>query len=184
MSLLKDKFNAEVFSALKEEFNYSNDLQVPKISKVVLNMGLGEAVRNPKIIDDAQQELTAIAGQKAVVAKARKSIATFKLRQGMPIGVHVTLRNERMWEFLERLIYVALPQVRDFRGVSPKGFDGKGNFTMGVKEHIVFPEIDYDKVERVKGLNISVVTTAETDVESRSLLTRLGMPFRKSKSGW
>jgi large subunit ribosomal protein L5 len=143
-------------------------------------MGLGEATQNPKIIEDAQNELTMIAGQHAVVTRAKRSIATFKLREGMPIDTSVTLRRERMWEFLDRLISISLPRVRDFRGVSPKGFDGRGNFSMGIQEHIIFQEIDYDKIAKIKGLNISIVTTAKTDEEARSLLTHIGMPFRKS----
>ncbi len=176
---LKTKYETEIRGALKEEFSYGNIHQIPGITKVVLNMGLGEAVGNPRIIESAQAEMTAIAGQKAVVTRAKKSIAGFKLREGMAIGVCVTLRRERMWEFLDRMMNVALPRVRDFRGVSPKGFDGKGNFSMGIREHIIFPEIDYDKTDKIKGLNIAVVTTAPTDEEGRSLLRRLGMPFRK-----
>jgi len=176
---LLTQYNQEIKKALKEQFQYKNDMEIPRITKVVLNMGLGIAVQNPKVIDSAQKELGEITGQKAMVTRARKSIATFKLREGMPIGCAVTLRKDRMWEFLDRLMNVALPRVRDFRGVSAKGFDGKGNFTMGVREHIIFPEIDYDKTDRVKGLNISVVTTAKTDEEARALLTLIGMPFRK-----
>jgi large subunit ribosomal protein L5 len=177
---LQSKYKDEIVTSLKGEFQYKNDLEVPKITKVVLNMGLGAAVQNPKIIEAAQKELSAITGQHAVVTRARRSIATFKLREGMPIGCAVTLRRDKMWEFLDRLINVALPRVRDFRGISPKGFDGRGNFSMGVREHIIFPEIDYDKIDRIKGLNITVVTTAKTDEEARSLLTHVGMPFRKS----
>ena len=176
---LQTRFNAEVKSALKTEFKYTNDHEIPKIVKVVLNMGLGAAVQTPKIIDAAQEELSMLSGQRAVVTRAKKSIATFKLRENMPIGCAVTLRRDKMWEFLDRLINVALPRVRDFRGISPKGFDGRGNFTMGVREHIIFPEIDYDKIERIKGLNITVVTTAKTDEEARALLSHIGMPFRK-----
>ena len=176
---LQTKYQEEITGTLRGEFGYSNIHQVPQISKIVLNMGLGAAVQNPKIIEDAQKELTAIAGQHAVVTRAKRSIATFKLREGMPIGSSVTLRRSRMWEFLDRLISISLPQVRDFRGINPKGFDGRGNFSMGVQEHIIFPEIDYDKIAKIKGLNITVVTTAKTDEEARSLLTRLGMPFRK-----
>lgn len=177
---LKKKYNEEITSTLKTEFGYSNDHQIPKITKVVLNMGLGEATQNPKIIEDAQNELTMIAGQHAVITRAKRSIATFKLREGMPIGTSVTLRRERMWEFLDRLISISLPRVRDFRGVNPKGFDGRGNFSMGIQEHIIFQEIDYDKINKIKGLNISIVTTAKTDEEARSLLAHIGMPFRKS----
>jgi len=177
---LKTKYNEEITSVLKTEFNYTNDYQVPKITKVVLNMGLGDATQNPKIIEDAQNELTMIAGQHAVVTRAKRSIATFKLREGMPIGASVTLRRDRMWEFLDRLISISLPRVRDFRGINPKGFDGRGNFSMGIQEHIIFQEIDYDKINKIKGLNISIVTTAKTDEEARSLLAHVGMPFRKS----
>jgi len=174
-------YSEKIVSALQGEFNYSNPHQIPKIVKVVANMGLGEAVQNPKIIEVAQKELSEITGQRAVVTKAKNSIATFKLRQGMPIGCSVTLRRDRMWEFLDRLMNVALPRVRDFRGINPKGFDGQGNFSMGIREHIIFPEIDYDKTDKIKGLNVTVVTTAKTDEEARSLLTHLGMPFQKGK---
>lgn len=177
---LQKKYQDEIREQLKTEFSYANDHQIPKITKVVLNMGLGEAVQNPKIIEDAQKELTQIAGQRAVVTRAKRSIATFKLREGMPIGTSVTLRRARMWEFLDRLISISLPQVRDFQGVSPKGFDGRGNFSMGIQEHIIFPEIDYDKIAKIKGLNITIVTTANTDEEARSLISHIGMPFRKS----
>ena len=177
---LQERFNSEIKNTLKEEFGYSNVNQIPKITKVVLNMGLGAAVQNPKIVESAQEELTTIAGQRAVVTRAKKSIATFKLRENMPIGCAVTLRRDKMWEFLDRLMSVALPRVRDFRGVSPKGFDGRGNFTMGVREHTIFPEINFDKVDRIKGLNVTIVTTANTDDEARSLLKHLGMPFAKS----
>lgn len=176
-------YDQTVVPALQEEFKYGNPHQVPRLVKAVVNMGLGEAVQNPKIIEAAQNELSQIVGQKAIVTRAKKSIAGFKLREGMPIGVAVTLRRERMWEFLDRLMNVALPRVRDFRGVSGKGFDGKGNFSMGVREHIIFPEIDYDKTDKIKGLNISVVTTAQTDEEAYALLRHLGMPFRKATSG-
>ena len=177
---LQERFNSEVKSTLKEEFSYGNVNQIPKITKVVLNMGLGAAVQNPKIVESAQEELSAIAGQRAVITRAKKSIATFKLRENMPIGCAVTLRRAKMWEFLDRLMSVALPRVRDFRGVSPKGFDGRGNFTMGVREHTIFPEINFDKVDRIKGLNVTIVTTAKTDDEARALLKHLGMPFAKS----
>lgn len=179
MSRLGDIYQNEIIAAMKADFGYGNLMQVPKISKVTVNMGLGEAIRNPKIIDSSLDELSKITGQKPVITRARKSIATFKLREGMPIGVTVTLRRERMFEFIDRLINIALPRVRDFRGVSPKGFDGRGNYTLGVREQIVFPEIDYDKVEKVKGMNITLVTTAKTDDEARRLLTYFGMPFRK-----
>ena len=176
---MQELYDNQVVKALNEEFSYSNPHQVPKLVKIVANMGLGEAVQNPKIIEGAQKELSQIAGQRAIVTRAKQSIATFKLRQGMPIGCAVTLRRERMWEFLDRLFNVALPRVRDFRGISPKGFDGNGNFSMGIKEHIIFPEIDYDKTDKIKGLNITVVTTAKTDEEGRALLRHLGMPFRQ-----
>lgn len=180
MPRLQDKYRQDVIAALQDEFKYGNPHEVPRIVKVVANMGLGEAVANPKIIDSAQIELSAIAGQHAVVTRAKRSIATFKLRQGMPIGCVVTLRRDRMWEFLDRLINIALPRVRDFRGVSSKGFDGKGNYSMGIREHIIFPEIDYDKTDKIKGLNVTIVTTAKTDEESRALLRHLGMPFKKA----
>ncbi len=179
MARLRAKYEKEIVPKLREEFGYTNPMMVPRLLKVSVNMGLGEAVKNPKIIDGALRDLTAIAGQKPVITRARRSIATFKLRQGMPIGVTVTLRRDRMYEFLDRLMNVALPRVRDFRGVSPKAFDGRGNFSLGVKEQIIFPEIDYDKVDRVVGLNVTVVTSASTDDEARRLLTHLGMPFRK-----
>lgn len=173
------RYDEDVRGALMKQFQYKNVMQAPRVKKVTLNMGLGEAVQNIKLLDSAVDELTQIAGQKAIVTRARRSIASFKLRQGMPIGCTVTLRRERMWEFLDRLITFALPRVRDFKGVSPKGFDGRGNYTIGVKEQVIFPEIDYDKVEQFKGLNITIVTSAETDEEGRALLTELGMPFRK-----
>ena len=179
MGALKDFYINECVPALKEEFGYSNGMQVPKIEKIVLNMGLGEAVQNPKIVEGAAEELTMIAGQRAVVTKAKKSIATFKLREGMPIGCRVTLRGEKMYDFLSKLVNVALPRVRDFRGLSPKTFDGRGNYSMGVKEQIIFPEIDYDKIDKIKGLNITIVTNADTDGEARFLLKKMGMPFRK-----
>ena len=178
---LQKQYDEKIVSALQSEFKYGNPHQIPRIVKVVANMGLGEAVQNPKIIEGAQNELSQITGQKAVVTRAKQSIATFKLRQGMPIGCAVTLRRDVMWEFLDRLMNVALPRVRDFRGINPKGFDGQGNFSMGIREHIIFPEIDYDKTDKIKGLNITVVTTAKTDEEARSLLTHLGMPFQKGK---
>jgi large subunit ribosomal protein L5 len=179
---LQAKYGESVRGALKEQFKYGNEMQIPRLQKVVVNMGLGEAVQNPKIIDSAVEELTSITGQKPIIRRARKSIASFKLREGMPIGVKVTLRQCRMWEFVDRLFNVALPRVRDFKGVSPKGFDGQGNFTMGIKEQIVFPEIDYDKVDATRGINISFVTTAKTNDEGRELLSNLGMPFRKPPS--
>ncbi len=179
MGALKEMYKNECVPALKEQFGYTNVMQIPSIEKVVLNMGLGEAVQNPKIVEGAAEELTRIAGQKAVVTRARKSIATFKLREGMPIGCRVTLRSEKMYDFLSKLINVALPRVRDFRGVSAKGFDGRGNYSLGIQEQIIFPEIDYDKIDKIKGLNITIVTTAETDEEGRALLKLLGMPFKK-----
>ena len=179
MAALKDYYNKECVPALKEEFGYTNIMQVPKLEKIVLNMGLGEAVQNPKIVDGAAQELSMIAGQKAVITKAKKSIATFKLREGMPIGCRVTLRGEKMYDFFSKLVNIALPRVRDFRGVSPKGFDGRGNYSLGVKEQIIIPEIDYDKIDKIKGLNISIVTSAPTNKEGTSLLRLMGMPFKK-----
>ena len=180
MSRLKDRYTKEVAPALKKEFGYKNVMAIPKIEKVVVNMGLGEATQNAKIVDTGADEVTRITGQKPVVTRAKKSIAQFKVRKGMPIGAMVTLRGERMWEFLDRLISVALPRVRDFRGVSARGFDGRGNFTLGLKDQLLFPEIDYMKVDKARGMNISVVTTAKTDEESRKLLQLLGMPFRTS----
>ena len=174
-----DKDKASVVERLIKEFNYDSSMQVPRVVKVSLNMGLGRAAHDSKIIDSAVEEMKLIAGQSPVVSKAKKDIANFKLRKGHKIGVMVTLRGDRMWEFLDRLINVALPRVRDFRGVSNKGFDGRGNFTMGVREQIIFPEIEYDKIDSVKGLNISIVTTAKTDNEGRALLGYLGMPFRQ-----
>jgi large subunit ribosomal protein L5 len=173
-----ERYRQKVVPALRERFSYTNVMMVPTIEKVVLNMGLGAAVANPKLIDSAVADLRAISGQQPVVRRARKSIASFKLRTGLPIGAKVTLRKAAMWEFVDRLFTLALPRVRDFKGVNPKGFDGRGNFTMGVKEQIMFPEIDYDKVDVIKGMNISFVTTARTDEEGRELLRRLGMPFR------
>jgi large subunit ribosomal protein L5 len=174
---LAQYYKDEVAGAMQEEFSYGNPMQIPHVEKIVVNMGLGEAIQNPKAIEFAVADITTITGQKPVVTKAKKSIATFKLREGMPIGVMVTLRRQRMWEFMERLVNVALPRVRDFRGVEKK-FDGKGNFSLGIKEQIIFPEIDYDKVDKIRGLNISIVTSAKTDEEGRSLLKKLGMPFR------
>ena len=173
-----DLYEKTVRAKLKEQFGYKNVMETPKIEKIVINMGLGDAVANPKLIDSAVSELSAIAGQKPVVTRARKSIAGFKLREGMPIGCAVTLRRDRMWEFLDRLITLSLPRVRDFRGVSGKAFDGAGNYTLGLKEQIVFPEIDFDRVDKIKGMNITVVTTAKTNAEAKALLTGLGMPFR------
>ena len=178
MTTLKEKYINEVVPKLKEAFNYENELQVPKIEKIVLNMGLGEAVRNPKIVEVAAQELTLIAGQKTVVTRAKKPIANFKLRADLPIGCKVTLRRGKMYDFFDRLVNIALPRVRDFRGIPSKSFDGRGNFSMGITEHIIFPEIDYDKTESIKGLNITVVTTAKTDEEGRVFLKLMGMPFK------
>jgi large subunit ribosomal protein L5 len=180
MSRLRERYEKEAVPGLKKEFGYDNVMAIPKITKVVVNMGLGEATQNAKIVDTGADELGRITGQKPVVTRAKKSIAQFKVRKGMPIGTMVTLRGERMWEFLDRLIAVALPRVRDFRGVSPKGFDGRGNYTLGLKDQLLFPEIDYMKVDKARGMNISVVTTAKTDEESRKLLQLLGVPFRTS----
>jgi large subunit ribosomal protein L5 len=171
-------YEKEVTQRLMKEFGYKNQMQVPKLVKIIINMGLGEALTNPKIIDAAVAELAAISGQRPVVTKAKKSIATFKLRQGQKIGCMVTLRRERMYEFLDRLVNLALPRVRDFKGISPRAFDGRGNFALGIREQIIFPEINYDKIDKIKGMNISIVTTAETDEEGRALLRYLGMPFR------
>jgi large subunit ribosomal protein L5 len=179
MGALRDMYINECVPALREEFGYTNAMEIPQIKKIVLNMGLGEAVQNPKIVEGAAEELTRIAGQKAIITKAKKSIATFKVRVGMPIGCCVTLRGEKMYDFYSKLVNIALPRVRDFRGLSAKGFDGRGNFSMGVQEEIIFPEIDYDKIDKIKGLNITIVTTAKTDQEGASLLKMLGMPFRK-----
>ena len=179
MPRLKDFYQTEIIPKLKEEFGYTNPMAIPRLTKVVVNMGLGEAIQNAALIEASQRELAAITGQKPVVTKAKRSIAGFKRREGMSVGCTVTLRRDHMWEFLDRLVNLSLPRVRDFRGVSPKGFDGRGNFTMGVKEQIIFPEIDYDKVQKIKGMNITVVTTAKKDDEARALLKHLGMPFRK-----
>jgi len=178
MARLKDVYQNEIIAKLRKDFGYKNIMEVPRIEKVVVNMGLGEAIQNVKILDSAAAELNAITGQKSVITKAKKSIASFKLRQGMPIGCMVTLRRERMYEFLDRLMNIALPRVRDFKGVSGKAFDGKGNYTLGIKEQLIFPEINYDAIDKIKGLNITVVTSAKTDEESKALLKYLGMPFR------
>jgi large subunit ribosomal protein L5 len=178
MSRLKEKYVGEVVPALKKEFGYANVMAIPKIRKVVVNMGLGEATSNAKVIEVATDELGRITGQKAVVRRAKKSIAQFKVREGMPVGASVTLRGERMYDFLDRLMSIALPRVRDFRGVSPKGFDGRGNYTLGLRDQLLFPEIDYMKVDKARGMNVSVVTTARTDEECRKLLQLIGMPFR------
>jgi large subunit ribosomal protein L5 len=172
------RYQTQAAPALMKKFNYKNTMMVPRLQKVVINMGLGAAVGNPKIIDSAVEEMRAITGQQPTICRSKKSIASFKLRENLPIGVRVTLRRDRMWEFVDRLIGFGLPRVRDFKGVSPKGFDGRGNFTMGLREQIIFPEIDYDKIDVAKGMNISFVTSARTDEEGRALLTELGMPFR------
>jgi large subunit ribosomal protein L5 len=177
---LRDKYQKEVIPALKKEFGYKNVMAVPKIQKVVVNMGLGEATSNAKLVDVGADELARITGQKPVTRRSKKSIAAFKVRKGMPIGTMVTLRGERMWEFLDRLMTIALPRVRDFKGVSPKGFDGRGNYTLGLRDQLLFPEIDYMKVDKARGMNVSVVTTAKTDEEARKLLQFIGMPFRQS----
>ena len=177
MARLKEKYNQEVSKALMEKFGYKNVMQLPKLEKIVLNMGLGEAIANSKAVDNAVEDMTIIVGQKPVITRAKKSIAGFKLREGMPIGVKVTLRGERMYEFLDRLISIALPRMRDFRGINPKSFDGRGNYTMGVKEQLIFPEIEYDKVDKIRGMDITVVTSAPTDEEAFELLKQLGMPF-------
>ncbi|RXK18677.1 50S ribosomal protein L5 [Macrococcus sp. DPC7161] len=179
MTRLQEKFKKEITPELVKKFNYSSVMEVPKIEKIVVNMGIGDAVQNSKVLDAAVEELQAITGQKPMVTKAKKSIATFRLREGMPIGAKVTLRGERMYEFFDKLINVSLPRVRDFRGISNKAFDGRGNYTLGVKEQLIFPEIDYDKVSKVRGMDIVIVTTANTDEEARELLTQFGMPFQK-----
>jgi large subunit ribosomal protein L5 len=179
MNRLKEKFLKEVSPALMSKFEYKSVMQVPQVNKIVINMGVGDAVQNTKALDAAVEELTIITGQKPVVTKAKKSIAGFRLREGMPIGAKVTLRGERMYQFLDKLVSVSLPRVRDFRGVSKKSFDGRGNYTLGVKEQLIFPEIDYDKVNKVRGMDIVIVTTANTDEEARELLTQFGMPFQK-----
>jgi large subunit ribosomal protein L5 len=179
MARLRDKYKKEIAPALAKEFGIENPMAVPKVEKIVVNMGVGEAIANAKVLDAAVEELRSITGQKPVVTKAKKSIAAFKLRQGMNIGSMVTLRGERMYEFLDRLISVALPRVRDFRGISGKAFDGRGNYTLGIREQLIFPEIDFNKVDKTRGMNISIVTTAQTDEQARALLKALGMPFRQ-----
>lgn len=178
MSQLKGFYDNEIVPKLKEKFEYSNTTQIPRLEKVVLNMGLGEAIHNNKLLESAVEELKVISGQRPVITRAKKSIAAFKLREGMPIGCMVTLRRRHMWDFLQKLVNIALPRVRDFKGISGKAFDGAGNYSLGIKEHIIFPEIDYDKIDKIKGLNISVVTSAKTDSEGKELLKLLGMPFR------
>ena len=180
MSRLKEKYRKEVVPALSKEFGYTNVMAVPRIEKVVVNMGLGEATSNAKLVDVGSDELARITGQKPVTRRAKKSIAAFKVRKGMPIATMVTLRGERMWEFLDRLMSIALPRVRDFKGVSPRGFDGRGNYTLGLRDQLLFPEIDYMKVDKARGMNVSVVTTAKTDLEAKKLLQFIGMPFRAS----
>jgi len=179
MARLKERYQKDVAPALAKEFGIKNPMAIPRLDKIVVNMGMGEAIANAKVLDTAVDELRAIAGQKPVITKAKKSIASFKLRQGMPIGVMVTLRGERMYEFFDRLVSVGLPRVRDFRGVSPKAFDGRGNYTIGIREQLIFPEIDFNKVDKLRGMNISIVTTARNDDQARSLLRALGMPFRQ-----
>ncbi len=179
MARLKEKYKNEIAPAIAKEFDIKNPMAIPQIEKIVVNMGVGEAIANAKILDTATEELRSITGQKPVITKAKKSIASFKLRQGMNIGTMVTLRGERMYEFLDRLISVALPRVRDFRGVSAKAFDGRGNYTLGIREQLIFPEIDFNKVDKTRGMNISIITSAKTDEQSRALLKALGMPFRQ-----
>jgi len=179
MNRLQEQYKAKIALALMEKFNYTSIMQAPKISKIVVNIGAGDAVQNPKVLDDAVSELAQITGQKPLVTKAKKSIASFKLREGMPIGCKVTLRGERMFDFFDKLVTIALPRVRDFRGVNPKGFDGRGNYTLGVKEQLIFPEINYDNVNKIRGMDIVIVTTANTDQEAYELLKQFGMPFRR-----
>ncbi len=179
MLSVEERYHQEAVPKLIKEFGYKNRMQVPKIQKVVLNMGLGEAIQNAKILDSASEELAQIAGQKPVITRARKSIAAFKLRAGMPIGCMVTLRKKRMYDFLTKLINIAIPRIRDFRGISRKAFDGRGNYSLGIKEHIIFPEVDYDKIDKIKGMNVTIVTTADTNEEALCLLEAIGMPFRK-----
>lgn len=179
MNRLKQRYEQEISKSLMEKYGYRSTMEIPKVEKIVINIGVGEAVSNPKTLDEAIEELTAITGQKPVTTKAKKSIAGFKLREGMPIGAKVTLRGERMYQFLDKLMNISLPRVRDFRGISANSFDGRGNYTLGVKEQLIFPEIDYDKVKKTRGMDIVIVTTAKTDEEGRELLTQLGMPFKK-----
>ncbi len=178
MARLKQFYREKAVPAMQQEYGYKNPMQIPRITKIVVNMGVGEAAQNVKLLDGALADMAAITGQKPVVTRARKSIANFKLRDGMPVGCRVTLRGDRMWEFLDRLVNIALPRIRDFKGVSPKSFDGRGNYTLGIKEQIIFPEIDYDKVDRIRGMDITICTTANTDDEGRALLKQFGMPFR------
>ena len=176
---LLERYRSEIIPKLAQEFGYKNTMQVPRVEKIVVNVGVGQATQNPKLLEKATEELAAITGQKPLVRKARKSIANFKLRQGQNIGAMVTLRGDRMWEFLDRLVSVALPRVRDFKGVSPKAFDGRGNYTLGIREQIIFPEVDYDAIEKITGLNVTVCTSARSDAEGKALLAHLGMPFRQ-----
>jgi large subunit ribosomal protein L5 len=179
MAVLRDRYSQEIVPQLREQYQYKSPMQIPRLSKIILNMGLGEAIQNVKILDSAAAELSQISGQKPVITKARQSIAAFKLRKGMPIGCMVTLRGDRMYEFFDKLVNIALPRVRDFRGISSKALDGRGNYTLGIKEHLIFPEIDYDKIDKIKGMNITIVTTAKTDDEARTLLALMGMPFKR-----
>ncbi|MGE4571419.1 MAG: 50S ribosomal protein L5 [Candidatus Izemoplasmatales bacterium] len=179
MNRLQEKYRNEITPSLMEKFNYSSIMETPSISKIVINIGAGDAVSNPKVLDNAVSELTQITGQRPVITKAKKSIATYKLREGMPIGCKVTLRGKRMYDFLDKLISISLPRVRDFRGINPKGFDGRGNYTLGIKEQLIFPEIDYDKVSKIRGMDIVIVTSANTDQEAFELLSQFGMPFRR-----
>lgn len=179
MARLREKYRSEVVPKLAEQFQYKSTMQIPRIEKIVVNMGLGEAIQNIKILDSAAEELAQLTGQKPVITRARQSIAAFKLRKGMPIGCMVTLRGNRMYEFFDKLVNVALPRVRDFRGISSKALDGRGNYTLGIKEHIIFPEIDYDKIDKIKGMNITIVTSAKSDDEARTLLSLMGMPFKQ-----
>ncbi|QQK74345.1 50S ribosomal protein L5 [Salicibibacter cibarius] len=179
MNALKERYKDEIIPRLHDQFNYSSVMAVPKIEKIVINMGVGEAVSNPKTLDNAMEELALITGQKPIVTRAKRSIAGFKLREGNPIGTKVTLRGTRMYDFLEKLIHVSLPRVRDFRGISSKAFDGRGNYTLGIKEQLIFPEIEYDKIDKVRGMDIVIVTSAETDEEAKELLTQVGMPFQR-----
>ena len=180
MARLRERYREEIAPAIKDHFEIENPMRIPKVEKVVVNMGVGEAVDNSRALDGAMADLAKITGQKAQVRRSRKSIAGFKIREGMPIGARVTLRGERMWEFLDRLISIALPRVRDFRGISPRSFDGRGNFALGLREQLIFPEISYDEIDKTRGLDVAIVTTAETDEEARELLRRLGMPFRQN----
>ncbi len=177
---LKEKYRSEIVPALREQFGYKNVMQVPRVTKVTLNMGVGEGARDAKVIEEAANQLARISGQKPQVRRARKSVANFKLRAGMPVGLRVTLRGDRMYEMLDRLVNIALPRIRDFQGVSPKGFDGHGNYNLGLREQIIFPEIEYDKIDKIRGLDIAITTTAKTDEEGRALLRMMGMPFRET----